>query len=279
MPNNPAPFVRKTYDIVSDPSTDAIVCWSSTGRSFLVVEEHAFQKEVLPKYFKHDNLCSFIRQLNTYGFRKISSAKDLNSSHNVLEFEQPDFRRDHPELLANLKRKQKKKSLTGSAPPTPDPSTPGMMPEGAMPGTDMGDVLSDRTKMAAALSTLIKQQQETEKTLKFLWGELSEAKRVVMQLENKKRQRSPEDEPTQTVPDSPATRQLKRESESSRSASTQTRTVPPLHGATRGATPANSGQPQEWLSSDNEDSDVASAARNMAELSSQLALRASQGSV
>merc|ERR1712137_1188636 len=105
MPVNPAPFVRKTFDIVSDPSTNAIVCWSSSGSSFLVLEEHAFQKEVLPKYFKHDNLCSFIRQLNTYGFRKVSGSKDLNSSQTVLEFEQPEFRKDRPDLLANLKRK------------------------------------------------------------------------------------------------------------------------------------------------------------------------------
>merc|ERR1712137_1131081 len=155
MPVNPAPFVRKTFDIVSDPSTNAIVCWSSSGSSFLVLEEHAFQKEVLPKYFKHDNLCSFIRQLNTYGFRKISGSKDLNTEQNVLEFEQPDFQKDCPELLTQLKRKQHKKG-SNSTSRTREPAQP--------VGDDVNAIVEDRTKMAAALSTLMKQQQETEKT-------------------------------------------------------------------------------------------------------------------
>merc|ERR1712137_1004459 len=242
MPVNPAPFVRKTFDIVSDPSTNAIVCWSSSGSSFLVLEEHAFQKEVLPKYFKHDNLCSFIRQLNTYGFRKVSGSKDLNSSQTVLEFEQPEFRKDRPELLANLKRKQKKKSTGGSPePPTPEPSTP--LAFGEATG-DLTDVLSDRSRMAAALSTLIKQQQETEKTLKFLWDELTEAKRVVKQLESKKRQRSQE----ASLVDSPSSKMIKSESS--------------LNMMSMNMKQASM---QDWLSSD--ESDVASAARNMTELS------------
>jgi len=243
MPANPAPFVRKTFDIVSDPSTNAIVCWSASGASFLVLEEHSFQKEVLPKYFKHDNLCSFIRQLNTYGFRKVSGSKDLNSSQNVLEFEQSDFRKDHPELLANLKRKQKKKSNAGSPePPTPEPFTP--IPFGE--SGDLTDVLSDRSRMAAALSTLIKQQQETEKTLKFLWDELAEAKRVVKQLESKKRQRSEE----AAFVDSPSSKMIKSEP-SMNMLPISMKQVPVV---------------QDWLSSD--ESDVASAARNMTELSS-----------
>merc|ERR1712137_1446429 len=242
MPANPAPFVRKTFDIVSDPTTDAIVCWGDSGSSFLVLEEHAFQKEVLPKYFKHDNLCSFIRQLNTYGFRKVSGSKDLNSSQTVLEFEQPEFRKDHPDLLANLKRKQKKKSACDvSEPPTPEPLTP--VAFGETSAIELADVISDRSRMAAALSTLIKQQQETEKTLKFLWEELTEAKRVVMQLESKKRQRSEE----ASFVDSPSTKMVKSE-------------------ASLGMSMKQGSNTQDWLSSD--ESDVASAARNMTQLSS-----------
>lgn len=34
------------------------------GNSFLVLDEQRFAKEILPKYFKHNNMASFIRQLN-----------------------------------------------------------------------------------------------------------------------------------------------------------------------------------------------------------------------
>lgn len=37
--------------------------WQS-GNSFHVFDQGQFAKEVLPKYFKHNNMASFVRQLN-----------------------------------------------------------------------------------------------------------------------------------------------------------------------------------------------------------------------
>lgn len=62
----PPPFLTKTYEMVEDPSTDAIVSWSRTRNSFIVWDSHQFSTTLLPKFFKHSNFSSFIRQLNTY---------------------------------------------------------------------------------------------------------------------------------------------------------------------------------------------------------------------
>lgn len=62
----PPPFLRKTFEMVEDPETDPIVSWSEARDSFIVWDSHEFSKILLPKYFKHSNFSSFIRQLNTY---------------------------------------------------------------------------------------------------------------------------------------------------------------------------------------------------------------------
>lgn len=63
---SPPPFLTKTYNLVDDPNTNHIVAWSKGNNSFIVWDPEAFSIQLLPKYFKHSNLSSFIRQLNTY---------------------------------------------------------------------------------------------------------------------------------------------------------------------------------------------------------------------
>jgi heat shock transcription factor len=62
----PTPFLTKTYDVVDDPDTDTVVSWGFAGHSFVVWDANAFATVILPRYFKHSNFSSFVRQLNTY---------------------------------------------------------------------------------------------------------------------------------------------------------------------------------------------------------------------
>uniref|UniRef100_A0A8C1Z7T0 Heat shock transcription factor 2 n=1 Tax=Cyprinus carpio TaxID=7962 RepID=A0A8C1Z7T0_CYPCA len=105
--NVPA-FLTKLWTLVEDSDTNEFICWSQEGNSFLVLDEQRFAKEILPKFFKHNNMASFVRQLNMYGFRKVMHIETgivKQERDGPVEFQHPYFKHGQDDLLENIKRK------------------------------------------------------------------------------------------------------------------------------------------------------------------------------
>ncbi|RHZ02510.1 hypothetical protein DYB35_010179 [Aphanomyces astaci] len=103
-------FLSKTYEIFSTPSFASICGWNATGDTIIIHDPDVFVKQVLPRFFKHRNLPSFVRQLNMYGFHK--SVLDSNKR----EFRHKMFLRDKPEMLRLIKRKVNTAPALAAAP-------------------------------------------------------------------------------------------------------------------------------------------------------------------
>ncbi|MCO5558778.1 hypothetical protein L7F22_012365 [Adiantum nelumboides] len=124
-PPPPPPFLIKTYDMVDDSLTNTIVSWSPTCcNSFVVWDFYEFSRSLLPRFFKHNNFSSFVRQLNTYGFRK--------SDPDRWEFAHEDFVRDQRHRLRNIHRK-KPATSSNSASASAALHTHGLVDVGALP--------------------------------------------------------------------------------------------------------------------------------------------------
>lgn len=139
-------FILKLWKLVNDSQCDDLICWSENGQSFIILDPPRFSKE-LSKYFKHNNISSFIRQLNMYGFRKVATIEGTDDLH----FYHPDFIRDQPSKLEAIKRK-----------------LPQKLPE----TVDLGNVYKGIAEIEDKQNDTTKQLIDLKRENAMLWAEL-----------------------------------------------------------------------------------------------------------
>ncbi|KDO33534.1 hypothetical protein SPRG_19167 [Saprolegnia parasitica CBS 223.65] len=110
-------FIQKTHALFCNAPAH-IAQWHNDGTTILVHDPYAFSRDVLPRYFKHRNFLSFVRQLNFYGFHKY---KLEDAEAFTWEFQHEHFLRDAPERMHAIRRN------------TPPPSSPNDVADVAEP--------------------------------------------------------------------------------------------------------------------------------------------------
>jgi hypothetical protein len=95
------PFPEKLHRMLEEVKKDGkdeIVSFFSHGRAFAVHDPDRFTNEIMPKYFKQKRLSSFQRQLNLYGFTRITSGPDAGGYYHEL------FLSGRPNLAVHMRR-------------------------------------------------------------------------------------------------------------------------------------------------------------------------------
>ncbi|XP_070589541.1 heat shock factor protein 2 isoform X2 [Erythrolamprus reginae] len=154
-------FLSKLWALVGDAPSNQLITWSQNGQSFLVLDEQRFAKEILPKYFKHNNMASFVRQLNMYGFRKVvhvdSGIVKLERDGPV-EFQHPYFKQGREDLLEHIKRK------VSSAKPE----------ENKIRQEDLSKIISSAQKVQSKQETIESRLSALKRENESLWQEVAE---------------------------------------------------------------------------------------------------------
>ncbi|KAJ8774755.1 hypothetical protein K2173_017201 [Erythroxylum novogranatense] len=166
----PPPFLTKTFEMVEDPSTDSVVSWSRGRNSFIVWDSPTFSTTLLPRYFKHSNFSSFVRQLNTYGFKKVDPDR--------WEFANEGFLGGQKHLLKNIKRRR-------------NVSQTSQQQQGGGACVELGQyglegelerLKRDRSLLLAEILRLRQQQQQSKELLTSMEDQLQNAARKQHQM-------------------------------------------------------------------------------------------------
>lgn len=131
-------------------------------------DQGRFAKEILPLYFKHSNIASFIRQLNMYGFRKVTNIEQgLKTEKDDLEFQHPYFQKDQEQLLEHIKRK-----ITHHVPAHPQIKVEPIQTV-SVPTEDLSRMVSEVNQVKSKQDMMNNKLETMKKENEVLWREVA----------------------------------------------------------------------------------------------------------
>ncbi|GAA5888825.1 hypothetical protein JCM6882_002867 [Rhodosporidiobolus microsporus] len=110
------PFMSKLHLLLSNPEYNEVIRWNADGTAFMFAQSTQELSDAFSKVFRHGNSHSFVRQLNIYDFKRLTSlelhaAVESNphpgsplTSADFAGFAHPLFFRDQPNNICDLSK-------------------------------------------------------------------------------------------------------------------------------------------------------------------------------
>lgn len=95
------PFPKTLYRLLEETmenGEDDIISFTDSGQAFRIHDPVAFSRKICPRYFRHSQVHSFQRQLNKYGFLRITSGPERGAYYHPL------LQRGLPQLCVGIRR-------------------------------------------------------------------------------------------------------------------------------------------------------------------------------
>ena len=81
---NKATFPTTLFDILADAELDDVIAWLPHGRSWKILDMTKFTESVLSGYFNQSKYTSFVRQVNGWGFRRVTVGTEASTYYHEL---------------------------------------------------------------------------------------------------------------------------------------------------------------------------------------------------
>ena len=156
-------FPMKLHTMLDQIERDGlseVISWLSHGRAFIIKKPKSFVKYIMPSYSRQTKLTSFQRQLNLYGFLKITRGKDAGSYYHEC------FLRGMPFLARRITRTRiKGTGFKAASSPDKEPNFYSMTVVGNRISEDTGIqmIFCDKMNLSCAMKT----GESKEKILSF----------------------------------------------------------------------------------------------------------------
>lgn len=122
----PTAFPERLFSILVASERDGfedVIAWKPHGRCFIIRKKDAFVTEIMPRFFHQTKLTSFQRQLNLYGFIRLTAGRDRGGYYHEC------FIRGRPDLCRFMVRTRVKgNGLKAASSPETEPDFYAMEP-------------------------------------------------------------------------------------------------------------------------------------------------------